>query len=636
MQILLPPLAFAGLFLVLKSLEPVKDWRACILRTGLVFGVYATLVLEILSLFQGITRADLAIAWLIPLLGSIGYLVYRYLKGFRFQSLRWTLTGDWFAILLRAVILIILLLTALVAWKTPPQTYDSLNYHMSRVAHWAQQQAVRHYPTGIEVQNNMPPGAEFLFLHSYVLSQGDRWVNFIQWFAMLGSLIGVSYIAQQLGADKKGQLLSAGFAATIPMGIVQASSTMTDYVLAFWMLCVASETIRMYQGKVDFNGTVYISFAAGLAILTKPTSYAFLMPFALWVLWILIRNRNWRRGILYILLAMIIVSLIPLGHFTRNQLLYGNPIGPTDRFDQHANQLLDHRGLISNLVRNISLHIRTPSPYVNKGFAVMIQGLHQLIGLDVNDPRTTAWGKFKISTPSTHEILTGNPLHALLIMGTIVALIWRRRHFPPVLLLYASAVLLSYLFFSYLYKWLIFGSRLQLPFFLLYASVAGFLIAKLLRGRLGECISVVLFLGSIPWLFSIETRPIIPNLERSPVESVLTESRLDLLFSNSTYLIEPARDVVIRIKEAGCTQVGLMLKGNGVEYPFWYMLNAPRQDLRMEWIVADTYSASLSDPNFEPCAVICEDCKLESQTFRGLPASFERAPYRLYLSEENE
>ena len=152
--------------------------------------------------------------------------------------------------------------------------------------------------------------------------------------------------------------------------------------------------------------------------------------------------------------------------------------------------------------------------------------------------------------------------------------------------------------------------------------------------RLGGWIALVLSMGSLPWLFSMETRPIIPVPGQSPVESVLTDDRLDLLFSSAKYLIEPARDVVIRIEEAGCYQVGLMLTGNGAEYPLWYMLEAPRQDLRLEWIVADTYSASLSDPAFQPCAVICEDCKIQSQTFRGLPQVFERAPYRLYLATD--
>ena len=90
--------------------------------------------------------------------------------------------------------------------------------------------------------------------------------------------------------------------------------------------------------------------------------------------------------------------------------------------------------------------------------------------------------------------------------------------------------------------------------------------------------------------------------------------------------------MVVRIEEMDCSEVGLMLSGNGAEYPFWYMLEAPRDDLRMEWIVEGTYSAELSDVDFKPCAVICENCQIQSELFRGLPQVIERSPYRLYLS----
>jgi len=632
--ILLPLLTLLSFILVLINLAPSDDGQKNILRAGILWGAYAIGILEILSLFHAISPLNLTISWLIPLFGSIVWLIVRYHKGNRVKTNR-TFPRDGFMRVMLLGVVIILLLTAYVAWKTPPQTWDSLNYHMSRVAHWAQQQAVRHFATGIEVQNNMPPGAEFLVLHTYVLSQGDRWVNFVQWFAMLGSLIAVSLIAKQLGAGQKGQLFAVVFAATIPMGIIQASSTMTDYVLTFWILCVASEAIRMNRDGGEKNAIIYISIAAGLAILSKPTSYSFLLPFALWTLWSLFQHFKWNRVIPFCVVAILIVCLIVGGHFLRNQQLYGNPIGPTDRFDQHANQLFNLQSLISNLVRNVCLHIRTPSPYINKAFAIAIRELHQWMGLDVNDPRTTAWGTFKITTPSTHEIQAGNPLHALLILATFMILLWKRRQFPSSLLHYTFIVLATYVLFSFLYKWLIFGSRLQLPFFLLYAPIVGFLLGGWKKERLANWANVFLLLASIPWLISIETRPILPIPERSPVGSVLTESRLNLLFANGSYLTEPARDVVIRIEASGCTRVGLMLTGNGAEYPFWFMLGSPRKDLRIEWIVADTYSANLSDPTFEPCAVICEDCQIQSENFRGLPVVFERSPYRLYLDAQN-
>ena len=136
---------------------------------------------------------------------------------------------------------------------------------MSRVAHWAQQNGVQHFATGIEVQNNMAPGAEFLVLHSYVLSASDNWVNFISWFAMVGSAIGVSWIAHQLGSGRRGQLLAAVFVITLPMGIAESTSTMTDFVVTFWLVCVAGESLEVLRGKVSTLGVLTLGASAGLA-----------------------------------------------------------------------------------------------------------------------------------------------------------------------------------------------------------------------------------------------------------------------------------------------------------------------------------------------------------------------------------
>jgi len=527
----------------------------------------------------------------------------------------------------------ILIITALVAWITPPQTWDSLNYHMPRVAHWAQQQAVRHYATGIEVQNNMPPGAEMLALHVYVLSGGDQWVNFVQWLAMLGSLIGVSLIAKQLGAGRGGQLFAAVFAATLPMGIAQSSSTMTDYVVAFWMVAVASEMLLLWKEGVTWERIAFISLSAGLAILTKPTAFAYLLPFACVAAWAVVRTKNPGRIIRLALFALILIAILTVGHFARNQSLYGHPIGPQDRFDQHANQLLNLRGLFSNTIRNISLHIRTPCPYVNKAFALGIQWLHQGLGLDVNDPRTTASGLFKISFPSTHEILSGNPLQALLIALALIALIWRQKSMPGILLGYAGIVFATSIVFSFLFKWLIFGSRLHLPFFILFAPIIGCLVEPMKAGRIVRWIGVILLLGSLPWLIGLDSRPLIPLKGRSLVGSILVEPQVNLLFANGLYLLEPSRDIILAIEQSACSEVGLMLAGNGVEYTFWDMLGAPNTDVRLEWIVRGTPSERFLDEGFAPCAVICENCQADPESFRNLPKALERAPYRLYLRE---
>ena len=117
---------------------------------------------------------------------------------------------------------------------------------MPRVAHWAQNQSVEHFATGIEQQNSRPAFAEYAILQFYVLAQGDRLANFVEWLAMFGSVIGVSLLAGLLGASLAGQFLAAIFVASLPMGIIQASSTMNDYVVGLWLVCFAEVFLSIW------------------------------------------------------------------------------------------------------------------------------------------------------------------------------------------------------------------------------------------------------------------------------------------------------------------------------------------------------------------------------------------------------
>ena len=107
-------------------------------------------------------------------------------------------------------IVILLVGTFLVAWIAPPNTNDALQYHLSRVAHWAQQASLEHFATPIPRQIWMPPWAEMAMLHLYLLAGGDWLVNMVQWLALVGCLVAVGEIVRQLGAGRSGQSVEFG------------------------------------------------------------------------------------------------------------------------------------------------------------------------------------------------------------------------------------------------------------------------------------------------------------------------------------------------------------------------------------------------------------------------------------------
>src|SRR6202000_1628637 len=101
----------------------------------------------------------------------------------------------------------ILLATAVIAYFAAPNNWDSMTYHLSRLMHWTQDKTVASFPTANLRQIDSPPGSSYAAIQFYILSDSDRWVNFIQWFSALGSMIGASLIAARLQAKAEAQAL---------------------------------------------------------------------------------------------------------------------------------------------------------------------------------------------------------------------------------------------------------------------------------------------------------------------------------------------------------------------------------------------------------------------------------------------
>ena len=54
-------------------------------------------------------------------------------------------------------------------------------------------------------------------------------------------------VARQLGAGREGAGLSALVIASLPMAVLEASSTQVDLPLAFWVLTLAAFTLDHWQ-----------------------------------------------------------------------------------------------------------------------------------------------------------------------------------------------------------------------------------------------------------------------------------------------------------------------------------------------------------------------------------------------------
>ncbi len=617
MFVFLPLLSLILLFLIFYKDE---NWRNSTLSAAVVWGFFLTIITEVLSAFK-----LLRFGWLLGVWGLFSViLAFIYFglikKEKQIARLDKTFKRHQFAkippflILLLCGITFVVAVVGLTALIAPPNNWDSMEYHMARVVHWIQNHSVAHYPTNFLPQLYQKPWAEFTIMHLQILSGGDYFANLVQWFSMFGSVIGVSLIAKELGADLRGQVFSAVVAATIPMGILEGSSTQNDYVVSFWLVCFVYYVLLTVKERISSVHSLKLGTSLGLAILTKGTAYIYAFPFFVWFLLTGIKRLRWKLW-QPIFTITILVVVINIGHYLQNFELFGNPLAVGG--DKYTNEVFSIPTLISNIIKDISLHLGTIDLVNN----VMLKGihlLHMVLGLDVNDPRTT-WGEFRMRPLSNHEDSAGNPIHLLLILSAITLCLtqrnFRRQRY---LVSYLVSVTGVFLLFCFLLKWQAFNSRLHLPIFVLFSAFVGVVLSKVSNHRIANYIAIILILSALPWILFNSSRPLLFSMDRQEYvetgkivftsKNIWNTSRIDQYFNNRPELKYPYVKAIDFVRAKGCSDIGLSFLKEHWEYPFWVLSQKDGKSAHFEHVNVNNISALLYKiypfNKVNPCAII--------------------------------
>lgn len=629
MLVIFPFISLILLFLILWS--PNQDWRSATLSATLIWGVLLTAFTELLSLFKLFTEPTVAALWILTTL-VCSFIYYRQVKqkqrALQFPKISHLSST---ALILIGGVTFILAIVGLIAIVAPPNTWDSMTYHMSRVVHWMQNKTVAHYPTYFLPQLFHPPFAEFAIMHLQILSHSDWFANLVQWFSMLGSIIGVSVIAKQLGAEQRGQIFAAVFCATIPMGILQASSTQNDYAVSFWLVCLAHYVLLgLTETKPSIPILLGIGASVGLAVLTKSSGYVYAFPFLVWFFLVQLIRLRWHvfRQISIVTAVFLVLNI---SHYLRNIDLFGTPLGTPANFAvEYKIEVYSVPTFISNVIRNLSLHADLVRHLQLEGIiepttgkvAKLIEITHNILGVDPNDPRTT-WKNYTVPGISLDENVAGNPLHLFLILIAFCLLIYSSQtRQNKRLLSYSMATVAGFLLVCLMLKIQPYQSRHHLAAFVLLSSTVGLVYSQTINRRLVAAIAILLLLTSMPWVFENKFRPILSE------QNIFNTSRTDLYFINRPFLKDPYIEAVDFIKtNQKCPDIGLSLGtgetvGNAYwEYPFWVLLQQDKNNkFRIKHINPENISNQKSqvDPhtNFNPCEVI--SVRLEDEKINKL------------------
>jgi 4-amino-4-deoxy-L-arabinose transferase-like glycosyltransferase len=630
---------FALAFALLAA-QAQWEWRRALLGATTVVGVLVVLSCELLSIGSTLDADRLFVFWTTSLV--VGLVVVTWLirtpdpswrrepehrEGTGAHALDWVVRAGICFLTLESLALL------LVALLAPFDNWDSMTYHLSRVEHWRQEGTIGFFPTDTKRELHLAPWSEWLLLQFRLLSGNDRSFGLVQWLAFVLSVVSVSYAAKRLGSGVPGQVAAAIATATIPMAVLQATSTQNDLVAAMWAsIAVAFAVDPTGAGRADRLLTVvFTGLSLGLAVLTKLSVVFFLAPFACWV------ALRWHRELGrsawgYVAIVLTCAMFLNSGHLARTWKLYGTPLGPesAEGADYRlANEAVTLGVVGSNLVRNLGIHLTLPSDGWNRTVETGVRGLLSSLGLDPDDPRSTFLGeKFRLA-PWNREDSAGNPIHLLLLSICFFLVVRNRdeRALPLVLCLACGMVL-----FSAAAKWQPFHSRIHLPWFVLAGPLFGLALESRARRTSYSAWLVCLALVSVPYLVSNPARPLLGGA------SVLTYPGKTPDFRVWPQLEAPLEDSFEILRRRACRKLGIVLSEDYWEYPIWALAAQESFSIEIQHVAVRSEAASLVQ-DFRPCAVLVAPSTIgASAQFGG--ATFERvleqARIALYLPARGE
>ena len=644
MPILLLPAIFIVVFLNLNGYHtrkqtPLAEWRMALLQTAALLGGYMVLFSELLSLFHALTTLWVAFFWGLALVFAI---VFGWKKGWIYEGFvslkKGWIKPDWFDILAGVFTGILLALLLFIAIKSPVNNNDSLQYHMSRVMHWVQDQGLQHYATAFIPQLIHPIWSELAILNFHLLSGSDKFAALIQWLSLVGAILGVSAIARLLGARRIWQWVAVAFVVSLPTGILEASSTQNDYVVAFWLVCLLYFIFRSAQTDINLYDILTIGLALGLGMLTKGTFFPYAAVPILYLLIHLFSKQKSTRVIVEGLLIGSIAVLLNLGLWSRNTVTFGTPLGSKAFLSTFTVQAIGPMQIISGLSRDVVQNFSTPDERLN---ARIVAGLKSLFGK--LDP---AMQSFDIQWGWNHEDLAGNPLHFVLIIATIITLIiLRKRINNPLIWIYMLVVMSMYALLASIVRYDLYGNRYQLPFFVVWAPLFGIALGAIGNNKLNYAITILLMFIAFPWVLFNRTRPLIamrdskdpftiPCLAGCTAGSILNEPPEKTMFAVWGPLGGAYVDAMKQVSQTGCKNIGLKLDSSDLEYAYWWLLGAPQNGMRLESIVTYPELERYLDPNFKPCVIICSTCGEQTQLF-GLEqiGSYGKGKIKIFSGE---
>jgi hypothetical protein len=411
------------------------------------------------------------------------------------------------------IFLLIILPLILLSIFLPPNNWDSMAYHLSRVEHWIQNKNIYPYPTNIVRQVLTSPLSEYIIANFQILTGTDAFSNLVQFASFIFVLFVGTLIFSLLKIGMKGQLFLLLALLSIPMMLFQASTTQTDLLASFFFLSFILFGLLLIQSNDNYKTNfIFLALSLTLGILTKYHIAIFAAPIVIYLLFDLIKKRDSKNTFFAILISILTLAVILAPLFLRNIYFFGSITGK-DLFDENAtivNNTISFKNMLSNNFKHIVDFISLPINGYNNLLYSLNHTLHNIIGVSENMPGNNWAGEPFTINNYLNEDTAGSIIHAVLIILSLF-LVFKSKQRTKLLFLFAYCFI-AFSLYGLLFRYTPFDIRLLLPVLILMIIISTYIIYTTVTNKriINGMMLLFLIISIFPVYFN-RAKPIIGN-----------------------------------------------------------------------------------------------------------------------------
>lgn len=494
---------------------------------------------------------------------------------------------------------------------TVPYNWDSMTYHLSRIAHWTQNKSVAHYASNDIRQITSPVLAEFVNLQVYILNdKNDLFLNLLQSTSYVTNTILIFFLTRKLKVEKRYCYLSSLVFISMPIAFGEALTTQVDHFSTLWLLLfvyflldLLDETFRFEMSGKVIEYVLLLGACIGLGYLTKPSIMFAIVGFAVWLLCVTIKRKDKFIVVLeLILIAGAEVVFIVIPEIGRNLISFhaiSAPIAGARQLVGTLNPLY----VMMNGLKNLAMNL--PNMYFNELAKIGEYVIHWIaykLQIELDHHSISEGGReFFLHAPQTYNHDTAvNPIVFILTLIVIIWLIKKLvcREEKTQLDIFSTIAIVVFVVFCMALRWEPYVTRYMLSYLALLCPVVGGQLScmKSKDVHMGRLIAPIAVFVCV-----IELVGLVKYHGNICLEHINAESRKEAYFTTRKSDKASYMKLDEIFAKESWENIGVYLETDTYEYPIWKQCGG---DVRIEAINVMNDTGRYADTGFVPEAII--------------------------------